>query len=788
MSTHMSARIFWRATASVRAAVQRARLRRATRELEQAPLTATEKRLELAQVLTRTGDLRGALELLSGANEAPAAAVERASVLLALGRVFEAEEIASRVLQYATLEDVRLGVAPRLILASSAALRGNTSAACEQLAAAQSLADLHLMGQERAAIAMTEGATHLMSEDYEVAHTHLERAVQLSASLGLPQFCQLEARLEYAEACVGEPDLVTAQGRVSLADATKFCAWGNEVVDLGGPLAFLGGRAHRLLGLLKLNAGRFGAAQKHFGIALQLLANQGREVDWAHTLLVASAATAEGSLSGALEWAQMARKTSAERGWKALVDRANKLLASFGTSAAVGQTEVDPRVRSVQALLDVSQHLSQSTSLDALLARIIAATLELLGLKRGIVLLRESANGPLSFRVGQLSSGEAIAQESWLGAAPLVGVAESTGQPAVASSGDTGSSARRTEVCSPLRHGDEILGFLCLDGPWLRNIEPTELHMLESFSAQGAIALVNARRFSQVQALRGDLETQVNARTQALASSNQKLAASMRIIETTSLLEAETRSAALHKEFEVARKIQLTTVPPTELIELPVARFIGKIVPASLCGGDFWTYLHDAHRLLFFTGDVTGHGLGPAIITSRVKSCLETLWRTDSSMSPEALLRLAHATVEASSSGAFEMTAVMVEVDTESQRLTTVCAGHSSPLMLRLTGKPRVDALDTGGSPLGTNGAFEPSTSQTAYTSGDLLVLYTDGLIEAENPARVQFGRGRFQRILLTAKPTDPTSVLNSLFATLNLFAAERPLDDDVTVIVVELC
>jgi len=80
--------------------------------------------------------------------------------------------------------------------------------------------------------------------------------------------------------------------------------------------------------------------------------------------------------------------------------------------------------------------------------------------------------------------------------------------------------------------------------------------------------------------------------------------------------ELDTVVVSLGKELEVARRIQLSMVPGRRTVETAAARFAGVVEPASLCGGDLWTYAEArGDKIVLFVGDVTGHGAGAAMIT-----------------------------------------------------------------------------------------------------------------------------------------------------------------------------
>ena len=124
-------------------------------------------------------------------------------------------------------------------------------------------------------------------------------------------------------------------------------------------------------------------------------------------------------------------------------------------------------------------------------------------------------------------------------------------------------------------------------------------------------------------------------------------------------------------------------------------------------------------------------------------------------------------------------TTFLAEYDSDSRNLTYVNAGHNAPLLRRQTGA--IERLRAGGIPLGIqeNVAYESST--VTLQSGDWLVIFTDGVIEAENNRAEEYGEERLLTMLHANTAVSPSALLNAIMLDLDRFVGSAPQHDDVT-------
>ena len=255
------------------------------------------------------------------------------------------------------------------------------------------------------------------------------------------------------------------------------------------------------------------------------------------------------------------------------------------------------------------------------------------------------------------------------------------------------------------------------------------------------------------------------------------------------LMDERARQATLQKEMEVARTIQETLIPPQELVDRGSIRFIGAFTSASICGGDWWSYsdLNDG-KVLVAIGDVTGHGVPSAMITAAAKSSLDTLRHTTrANLSVTYLLEEMNKTIYAAAQRKFVMTFFASVFDTRTRTITFSNAGHNFPYLVHpgADGRPaRIGVLMTRGNRLGDVWDSKFVERTATLSPGDLVVWYTDGLVEGTNPEGKMFGDRRLRRVLVELCEREPEEVLEGVLEAFGQHQAEAPLEDDIMLVV----
>jgi sigma-B regulation protein RsbU (phosphoserine phosphatase) len=247
----------------------------------------------------------------------------------------------------------------------------------------------------------------------------------------------------------------------------------------------------------------------------------------------------------------------------------------------------------------------------------------------------------------------------------------------------------------------------------------------------------------------------------------------------------EERLLAINKELEIARRIQSSTLPqsvPT-LAGLEIA---ARYVPMSAVAGDFYDFLLvDDRRVGILIADVTGHGIPAALIASMLKVAFagQALYASDPTRVLTGLNRIL--------CGKFEehfVTAAYLFVDLERNLLRYSAAAHP-PLMLVSRREGEVREIEENGLMLGLFPDATYACAEIRVRPGDRCLLYTDGILEAQNAAQEEFSKSRCKEFLHTQRDIPAARFANLLLDRIASFSGRnsgRAQEDDITLLVLD--
>ena len=289
-------------------------------------------------------------------------------------------------------------------------------------------------------------------------------------------------------------------------------------------------------------------------------------------------------------------------------------------------------------------------------------------------------------------------------------------------------------------------------------------------------AIVLGEKLSEAMYSQEDLEF-------LLAASKQASVA----IENAFLYEELAERERMRHELEIARKIQLASLPQKtpSIAGLDIA---GISLPAHEVGGDFFDYLNGtADKLTVVVGDVSGKGTSAALYMSKVQGILRSLHGF--TLSPGQLfVRANQLLCEDLEKNSF-VTAVGAAFDPGTRSLLLARAGHL-PLYVFGAGSGTAYKLTPRGLGLGLNNAglfvAELEERTVSYAPGDVLLFVTDGVTEARNPSGEEFGEERLLRLLQSSSAFGATHIRDRVLSEIKEFAGEAAQHDDLTVVVIK--
>jgi serine phosphatase RsbU (regulator of sigma subunit) len=252
------------------------------------------------------------------------------------------------------------------------------------------------------------------------------------------------------------------------------------------------------------------------------------------------------------------------------------------------------------------------------------------------------------------------------------------------------------------------------------------------------------------------------------------------------LREAETRREVEHlqHDLEVARSIQQSLLPKS-MPQIPGFDIAAWNKPADQTGGDYydWQALPDG-RMLVALADVTGHGIGPALLASVCRAYSRATFgqHSDFLKSMEQINSAISADI---GEGRF-VTFVAAIMDPASSQVELLSAGHA-PLFLYWLKHDRFDKMEAHALPLGISPDFLSEPPQILpFASGDLLILTTDGFFEWANASEELFGTERLENSVRTNRDKSSAEIIATLYQDVIRFAAGTKQNDDLTAIVIK--
>ncbi|NJK60853.1 MAG: PP2C family protein-serine/threonine phosphatase [Oscillatoriales cyanobacterium SM2_1_8] len=297
-------------------------------------------------------------------------------------------------------------------------------------------------------------------------------------------------------------------------------------------------------------------------------------------------------------------------------------------------------------------------------------------------------------------------------------------------------------------------------------------------AAFGTMAEKVQTAFQALEAANTELEDRVAARTAELSQANAQIQA------LNAALTQENQD--MRMELAIARRLQQMILPSAEelaaIADLDIAAYME---PATQVGGDYYDVFAHQEGTRICIGDVTGHGLESGVIAIMVQSAMRALSTLDlepAAMAVQALNRAIYQNVQRMHS---DKNLSFLLLDYRHGWLS-VTGQHETALVLRDDGSlESVDTLDLG-FPIGLEediGAYV-NQSQVALANGDLVLLYTDGIPEAENGDRQMYGLDRLVAVAQHHRQAPVRDIVAAITADLYRFIGDGTVYDDITLVV----
>lgn len=243
----------------------------------------------------------------------------------------------------------------------------------------------------------------------------------------------------------------------------------------------------------------------------------------------------------------------------------------------------------------------------------------------------------------------------------------------------------------------------------------------------------------------------------------------------------------LEQQLEMARSVQQDLLPPADQ-RVPGVQLAAECVPVWGVGGDFYdVFPVNGAGVAAVLGDVSGKGLPAALLMGVIHGAVRSSsWAGSARQHAESSGRLNQLLCERSSGSRFA-SMFWSYYDPESQSLHYINAGHCAPLLVR-TGAGRVEIrqLEEGGPVLGLLPGVTYRQAVEPIEPGDILMLFSDGVVEAMNPAGELFGDRRLRKVVERCSEMTTDRIRDEVVAAVRSFTGPMPLHDDMTILAVQ--
>ena len=407
-------------------------------------------------------------------------------------------------------------------------------------------------------------------------------------------------------------------------------------------------------------------------------------------------------------------------------------------------------------LYRLSQTFNSSLDLDEVLNRVMDEVVAATRAERGFVMLCD-AGEQLVFRVARGMDQQVIDEPQFEISRSIVEQVARMGQPVLTSNAQADARFRMREsvmglglrsiLCVPLKVKDQVTGVIYVDNRLLAGLfTQDDLELLTAIASSASIAIENARLY-QVAIEKGRLE----------------------------------------RELHLAREVQ-TGLLPRQTPEVPGWEFVARWLPARQVAGDFYDFIpRDGGRLGLVVADVSDKGMPAALFMSLARSTIRA--SVGAARSPLDGIAHANRLICADSTGGMFVTLFYGLLDPATGELTYVNAGHNPPLLCRQSdraGQDQQTRLTRTGMALGVLADTTFREASLRLDPGDFLLLYTDGVTDANGVQGQLFGMERLQGVVAEHWRASAADVVTALERELDDFTGSAAPFDDVTIVAVK--
>lgn len=411
----------------------------------------------------------------------------------------------------------------------------------------------------------------------------------------------------------------------------------------------------------------------------------------------------------------------------------------------------NPQGDRLRLLVHMTQAFNSSLDLDEVLNRVMDEVIVAMHAERGFVVLTDDS-GKIDIHCARGLDQQTIEDPQFQISRSVIERVIREGKPVLTSDAQNDERFNiresimflklRAILGVPLTHKDKVTGAIYVDNRLQAGIFTREdIEMLEAIASSAAIAIENARLY-QVAVEKGRME----------------------------------------REMQMARKVQSGLLPQS-IPQIEGWEFATLWKPARQVGGDYYDFIPvRGGKTGLVIADVTDKGLGAALFMASTRSVLRA--SVPMAASPAEGIRSANALISDESRDVLFVTLLYAQIDPAEGTFTYVNAGHNPPLLFHQKDGPgSLSLLEVSGMALGVDEEASYEQYEVQLQPGDFVLLYTDGVTDAQGADGVEYGLERLKRVVMENSSTSPDQLLSAIQAEIENFTGGAAPFDDLTMI-----
>ena len=439
-----------------------------------------------------------------------------------------------------------------------------------------------------------------------------------------------------------------------------------------------------------------------------------------------------------------------------------QLMEQVGSGVAPG---VGGNLAKLRAILDLARTVQSSFSVDDVLVSVVDTALAITGAERGFLMLR--AGGGLEMRIARHRRGRHLHASDLRVPREVIHRALERRRELLSMNFDPlgeGETRPQTSVADL-----ELRSVICVPLVRIRTGQGEATSVLSTGSETVGVLYMDSRLVAA-----------------DLAGGNRELLQTLAIeastvLENARLLEEERAKRQLEEELSLARTIQQSLLPG-KLPSEGWLRASGSSVASHEVGGDYFDVSPvNEHCWCAVVADVSGKGVSSALLASLLQGALITATDHPGTLG-QRMGRLNRFLMDRTGGEKYATVFyALLELD---GRLSYVNAAHCPPIIVRASGE--LSTLEATGMPVGLMEAAEFGVAEQRLAPGDKIVIYTDGVTEAQNAAGEFFGKKRLREIVTAHAAASCQSLHDAIQQAVTEFTEGAPQSDDITLVVLE--